>query len=173
MEDNWFITRVLDYNCSTAVGYAHILYAIPVWLPASADPVSVKMQLGASSAENGGSATTQQNRVSVFDPSKPATLLFGIQIRVGAFTDSQILASIPLVDFQSNTKRQPKKLQRLAAYLVVNDTSIWCWRRAVRRLDTSDWHCCPRWPWHPWICWRSWRGLEREKANQDWSFQLN
>lgn len=112
-------------------------------------------------------------RVSVVDPSKPPTLLFCIQIRVRAFTYSQILASLPLVDFQSNSKRQPNKLQCLAAYLVVNDTSIWCWHRAVRRLGTSDWHCCPRWPWHPWICWRSWRGLEREKANQDWSFQLN
>lgn len=61
MGDSWFIICVLDCDCSTAVGYAHILYAIPVWLPASADPVSVKMRHGASSAENGGSATSQRN----------------------------------------------------------------------------------------------------------------
>lgn len=161
---------------------AHIPYAV-VWLPASPDPVSVKMRHGASSADNGGSSTSRRKSgVSVWseearhliilhpNPSRCLYLLPNPGVTPAGVKGRWYCGDF---DFQTNSKRQPIKQQRLAAYLVVSDTSIWCWRRADRRLGTSDWRCCPRWPWHPWICWRSWRGLGREKANQDWSFQLN
>lgn len=165
-EESWFIICVSDCDSSMAVGYAHILYAIPVWL-----------------CQNVIWCVLRWERRIRTIPAKSRGCQCLIRASPPPYYFASKSESVPLPTHKSwlhshwliqiNSKRQPNKPQHVAAYLVVNDTSIWCWRRVDRRLGTSDWRCCPRWPWHPWICWRSWRGLGREKANQDWSFQLN